>query len=547
VPEHQATHIFDLMEKFAGYGFNKSHSAAYALLSFQTAYLKAHHPAAFMAAVLSADMDNTDKVVTLKDECDRMGLTVLAPDVNASGHAFEVADARTVRYGLGAIKGVGQAVVDSIVAERGAHGPFTSLEDLCRRLDLNKLNRRVLEALIRSGSLDTLGVNRATSMARLPAAMQLGEQASRAVEAGQVDLFGLSAEPARAAAVGAVAAGPAASTAGFQPEWSEAIRLAGERETLGLYLTGHPINRFEKDLGRFVSGRIADLVSDRPAPSNGERQWFGGKPATVAGYIHELRKRGARISAILDDRTGRIEVTFFDEVFQQFRDLIVKDALVVVEGSLRFDEFSDGWRLAARRVVELDRLREQQAQRIVLSWPRGAPESLLGKLAELLSPCPAWRLRRGDPLRRRARHRRTRARPEWRVRPTRALLEDLEHLVGPEGVRVVYGPPPGRAVPPWAEAGSRGRLVGGGPRLAVVPGVPGSRCKTLRAGTRRASLRSGGAIPGPYAPPHGLSRARYPPAPPYIAGLFLLARTASVRGAAGWPASPRLAPRGRPP
>jgi DNA polymerase-3 subunit alpha len=443
VPQEQAAHIFDLMEKFAGYGFNKSHSAAYALLSFQTAYLKTHYPAAFMAAVLSADMDHTDKVVTLKDECDRMGLAVLAPDVNASGHSFEVADPRTVRYGLGAIKGVGQSVVEAIVEERAARGPFQSLEDLCRRIDLNKLNRRVLEAMIRSGSLDSLGVNRATQMARLPAAVQLGEQASRAIEAGQVDLFGLAAEPARPPP----AAGPAsAAAAGFQPEWSEAIRLAGERETLGLYLTGHPINRFERDLGRFVSGRIADVISDRPPPAagNGERPWTPGRPASVAGYIHELRKRGTRISAILDDRTGRIEVTFFDEVFQQHRDLIVKDALVVVEGSLRFDEFSDGWRLAARRVVELDRLREQQAQRIVLTWPRGAQaDALLGRLAELLSPA------RPGPCSVAVRYAGEKASaalelgPDWRVRATRALLEDLERLVGSDGVRVVYGPPAG--------------------------------------------------------------------------------------------------------
>jgi DNA polymerase-3 subunit alpha len=440
VPQAQAAMIFDLMEKFAGYGFNKSHSAAYALLSFQTAYLKAHYPAAFMAAVLSADMDHTDKVVTLKDECDRMGLKVLAPDVNASGHVFEVADPSTVRYGLGAIKGVGQSVVEALVEERTARGPFGSLDELCRRIDLNKLNRRVLEAMIRSGSLDSLGVNRATLMARRPAAVQLGEQATRAVEAGQVDLFGLSAAPA------APAAGPAASTAGFQPEWSEAIRLAGERETLGLYLTGHPINRFERDLARFVSGRIADLLSDRPPPSsgNGERAWTPGKPATVAGYIHELRKRGTRMSAILDDRTGRIEVTFFDEVFQQHRELIVKDALVVVEGSLRFDEFSDGWRLAARRVVELDRLREQQAQRVVISWPRGAQsDALLGRLAELLSPA------RPGPCSVAVRYAGEKASaalelgPDWRVRATRTLLDDLERLVGPEGVRVVYGPPAG--------------------------------------------------------------------------------------------------------
>jgi DNA polymerase-3 subunit alpha len=450
VSEGQAAHIFDLMEKFAGYGFNKSHSAAYALLSYQTAYLKAHYPAAYMAAVLSADMDHTDKVVTLKDECDRMGLTVLPPHVNASVHEFAVADARTIRYGLGAIKGVGHGVVEAIVAEREAHGPIQGLEDLCRRLDLNKLNRRVLEALIRSGSLDGLGANRATLMARLGAAMQLGEQATRAVQAGQVDLFGLATEPQPAGTTASGGDGhggpaPAGSSAGFQPDWSEAIRLAGERETLGLYLTGHPINRYEKDLARFVSGRIADVISDRPPPSGpGERPWFGGKTVSVAGYIHEIRKRGPRISAVLDDRTGRIEVTFFDEVFQQHRDLIAKDNLVMVEGSLRFDEFSDGWRIAARRVVELDRLREQQAHRIVLRWPAAVnPDVALRRLAEVLAPhrpgsCSVAVLYSAG-----AASGVLQLGPEWRVRAARALLDDLEQLVGREGVRVIYGPPPG--------------------------------------------------------------------------------------------------------
>ncbi len=451
VPEAQAAHIFDLMEKFAGYGFNKSHSAAYALLSYQTAYLKAHYPAAYMAAVLSADMDHTDKVVTLKDECDRMGLAVLPPHVNASAYEFAVADASTIRYGLGAIKGVGHGVVEAIVAEREAHGPIQGLEDLCRRLDLNKLNRRVLEALIRSGSLDGLGANRATLMARLGAAMQLGEQATRAVEAGQVDLFGLATEPQPAGAAMSGTTGPGnhagsnGASAGFQPDWSEAIRLAGERETLGLYLTGHPINRYEKDLARFVSGRIADVISDRPPPSGpGERPWFGGKTVSVAGYIHEIRKRGQRISALLDDRTGRIEVTFFDEVFQQHRDLIAKDNLVMVEGSLRFDEFSDGWRIAARRVVELDRLREQQAHRIVLRWPAtAAPDVALRRLAEILGPhrpgpCSVAVLYAGGSA-----SGMLELGPEWRVRAARALLDDLEQMVGREGVRVLYGPPPG--------------------------------------------------------------------------------------------------------
>ncbi|HWW29029.1 MAG TPA: DNA polymerase III subunit alpha, partial [Steroidobacteraceae bacterium] len=193
VREGQATHIFDLMEKFAGYGFNKSHSAAYALLSYQTAWLKAHYPAAFMAAVLSSDMDRTDKVVTLIDECSTMGLTVQPPDVNESVYAFRVAGPLCIRYGMGAIKGVGASAVEAIIEERERGGAFKSLPDLCRRIDLQRVNRRVFEALIRSGCLDRIGPNRASLTAALDRAMHLGEQNSRASSMGQVDLFGLSA------------------------------------------------------------------------------------------------------------------------------------------------------------------------------------------------------------------------------------------------------------------------------------------------------------------------------------------------------------------
>ena len=169
------------MEKFAGYGFNKSHSAAYAVLSYQTAWLKAHYPAAFMAAVLSSDMDKTDKVVTLIDECNRMGLTVEPPDINASQYMFTVSGPKSIRYGLGAIKGVGHAAVENMIDEREARRPFRDLRDLCRRLDLNKVNRRVLEALIRSGACDSLGGmrNRATLMHQLPAAMQAADQSTQ--------------------------------------------------------------------------------------------------------------------------------------------------------------------------------------------------------------------------------------------------------------------------------------------------------------------------------------------------------------------------------
>jgi DNA polymerase-3 subunit alpha len=435
VRETLAAHIFDLMEKFAGYGFNKSHSAAYALLSYQTAYLKAHYPAAFMAAVLSADMDHTDKVVTLIQECSELGLAVLPPDVNASRYEFTTCGERSIRYGLGAVRGVGQGAVEALIAERSSRGAFISLEDLCRRLDLQKINRRTLEALLRSGSLDGLGANRATLMERLGRAMQLGDQNSRASQAGQNDLFGLAAAEAAGTAA-------AAGAAVVLPEWSAAVRLVGERETLGLYLTGHPLGRFESSLARFVSHRIGDLVSDRPVTGLEGGRFGGGRTVTVAGLIDEVKKRGPRVILTLDDRTGRLEVLLFEETWQRHREVIAKDALVLIEGLLRFDEFSDAWRLSARRISELDKVREQEARRLVLRCTHLDAATLCERLGAILTP---WRpgscaitveytgaavsgaLTLGE---------------EWTVRASRELIEQLEGLLGSEAVQVVYGAPP---------------------------------------------------------------------------------------------------------
>jgi DNA polymerase-3 subunit alpha len=445
VREHLAAHIFDLMEKFAGYGFNKSHSAAYALLSYQTAYLKAHHPAAFMAAVLSADMDNTDKVVTLIKECRDLDLEVHPPDVNSSHYAFVASDARRVRYGLGAVRGVGAGAVEALIAEREARGAFVSLEDLCRRLDLQKVNRRVLEALLRSGSLDALGENRATLMERLGAAMQLGDQNTRAHEAGQNDLFGLASESyATPAPLRRVAA---------LPEWSQAVRLAGERETLGLYLTGHPLMRFEPALARLVSHRIGDLVSERPVVGFEPGRFGGGRPVTVAGLVDEVKKRGPRVFVTLDDRTGRIEALLFEETWQKHRDLISKDALLLVEGLLRFDDFSDAWRLSVRRVSELEKAREQEARRLVLSASHADATALSARLAAILTP---WR---GGPCPITIEYRGSEASgaltlgAEWNVRAGAELLVQLEGLFGAGSVQVVYGAPPALAAPSFSADG----------------------------------------------------------------------------------------------
>jgi DNA polymerase III subunit alpha len=423
VKEARATHIFDLMEKFAGYGFNKSHSAAYALLSYQTAWLKAHYPAAFMAAVLSSDMDKTDKVVTLIDECASMGLTVQPPDVNESIYAFRVESPTSIRYGMGAIKGVGASAVEAIIEERAANGLFKNLPDLCRRIDLQRVNRRVLEALIRSGSLDRIGPNRATQWAELDRAMHLGEQNSRAMSTGQVDLFGLTTATDSAVA-----------------DWSEAQRLAGERETLGLFLSGHPITPYEPDLKFLVGVRLADVGGPKPAPA-GERGWSAGKPATVAGLVLEIRRRPNRVTLILDDRSGRLEVTMYDEVYQQHRDLIVKDAILIAEGTLRFDDFSEAWRLQAKTLMDIDRARERFARRLWLRWPDefDGPQGM-SRLEELLQPYLRGPCGLSVAINRQDYSGRLNLADAWSVRATRPLLDKLTELLGRDGWYLVYGP-----------------------------------------------------------------------------------------------------------
>jgi DNA polymerase III subunit alpha len=426
VRETQATHIFDLMEKFAGYGFNKSHSAAYAVLSYQTAWLKSHYPAAYMASVLSSDMDKTEKVVTLIDECTGMGLCVLPPDVNESVYKFKVAGVDGIRYGMGAIKGVGASAVDAIIEERERNGPYISLPDLCRRIDLQRVNKRVFEALIKSGSLDLIGPNRASLTAELERSMHLGEQNSRAISVGQVDLFGLTA-----AAENAVV-----------KDWSEAERLAGERETLGLFLSGHPITPYEPDLKFLVSARLADVGGPKPPPpADGARSWSAGKPATVAGLVLEIRRRPNRVTLILDDRSARLEVSLYEEVFQQHRDIIVKDAILIVDGTLRFDDFIEAWRLQGKSLMDIDRARERYARRLWLRWPAefDGPQGM-NRFEQVLKPYLRGPCGVSVAVNRDGYSGKVNLSDAWSVRPSRELLERLSALVGRDGWYLVYGP-----------------------------------------------------------------------------------------------------------
>ena len=351
--------IFDLVEKFAGYGFNKSHSAAYALVSYQTMWMKAHYPAAFMAAVLSADMDNTDKVVTLIEECRAMKLEVNPPQVNDSDFMFTTDDEGRVVYGLGAIKGVGEAAIESIVNTKKETGAFSDLFDFCKRIDLKKVNRRVLESLIRAGALDQLGENRATLMAQLPLALKMAEQHQSSQSTGQNDLFGMDdmASPGTP---------DLQVVPGAEEEWDDDIRLQGEKQTLGLYLTGHPIDRYEQELSSIVSSRIANLSVEKS-----DSKYRRSQRVVVAGLVvavsrRQTQKGSMMANVLLDDRTGRIEVTLFADAYDQFNDLLVVDQVIVVEGNLSLDEYRGGLSLRVDRVMAMQQARELMATSLTI-------------------------------------------------------------------------------------------------------------------------------------------------------------------------------------
>jgi len=418
--ESQASHIFDLMEKFAGYGFNKSHSAAYALIAYQTAWLKTHYPATYMAAALSADMEHTDKIVTLIAECRDIGIDTLPPDVNRCDYPFVPVTEASILYGLGAIKGVGRSAIEAIVEARAEGGEFEDLFDLCERVDLKRVNRRVLDALIRAGALDALGSNRASLTATLPTALNVAEQRGKNRDAGQVDLFGIEAGRVTNAAASEV------------PEWPEDQRLEGEKETLGLFLTGHPIERYEAELARIVDAKLADL---RPTED---------RTVVVAGLVVGLRtmntRRGDRMAFVtLDDRSGRLEMAVFSDLYARARDVLRKDALLVVSGQVSVDEYTGGFRMSAESIYDMDQARAAFADRLVIEIESdAAANGFIGRLQSILRPfadgtCPVvLRYCSHDAEAELA------LGAQWRVRPHGVVLDALAGLAGPGRVYIDY-------------------------------------------------------------------------------------------------------------
>ncbi|PRO67733.1 DNA polymerase III subunit alpha [Alteromonas gracilis] len=418
-----AMKIFDLVEKFAGYGFNKSHSAAYALVSYQTLWLKVHYPAEFMAAVMSADMDNTDKIVTLVDECERMGIEILPPDLNAGKYKFTVDSEGRIVYGIGAIKGVGEGPIEAIIEARETQGAFKDLFDFCAKVDIKRVNKRVLEKLVLAGAMDNLGPHRATLMATLPDALAAAGQHAKAESFGQSDMFGLlTTEPDEVKQAFADV-----------PQWPEKVWLEGEKDTLGLYLTGHPINQYAEELRYYTDGRLVDLK-----PTNKDQ--MASAVGLVLGVRVMTNKRGRRWAIVtLDDKSARIDVRFFPDMYEQFESVLETDRILLIKGQVSFDDFSGGNTITARDVMDIVQAREKNARALALNIDTQLLEPK--KMSQMQSILQAFN-GGSCPVQLAVTH------PDaevtlacgarWYVTPEDQLLHDLKQCLGDKAVSILY-------------------------------------------------------------------------------------------------------------
>ncbi len=419
IDEATANHIFDYMEKFAGYGFNKSHAAAYALVAYQTAWLKAHYPSEFMAAVMSSEMQNTDNIVFLIDDCRINNLVVLPPSVNMSFYQFYASDATTIIYGLGAIKGVGEQAMQSVIDSREQDGPYKDLFDFCHRVDLKKINKRTLEALIRAGALDCLGIERSSLMAQLPEAVQAAEQARSNRETGIMDLFGEVEEVQRKPAKPVKA-------------WSDEVRLKGEKDTLGLYLTGHPIDVYRPELKAFIPYKINELTPTRR-----------GVTTVFAGLVVDVANFPNRMVITLDDGTARIEVSSNHERFQRFKDIIQNEKVVVIEGEIYEREGFDRPMGRLTKAFTLNEIRQKRANNIAIKLnPEVISKTLASDIQKILLPFCNVDMCQHIPIHILLDYDYATADlhfgQQWKVAPLDELLSKLRDYFGKESIHIEY-------------------------------------------------------------------------------------------------------------
>ncbi|WP_225639153.1 DNA polymerase III subunit alpha [Candidatus Profftia sp. (ex Adelges kitamiensis)] len=408
--------IFDLVEKFAGYGFNKSHSAAYALISYQTLWLKAHYPSEFMAAVMTADMDNTEKIVNLVNECFLMGLKVLPPDINNGQYYFYVNEGGEIMYGIGAIKGVGASSIEAIIDSRNKGGYFKEIFDLCARTSTKKLNRRTLEKLILSGAFDCLGSHRASLMNSLGNALKAANQHHKAKSSGQVDMFNVfTTVPQQANKIYSTVS-----------PWPTRMLLDAERDTLGFYLTGHPMNQYLKEIEKYASGKqLKDIYPTHR-----------GKITTAVGLVIDIKiittKKGNHIGlCTIDDRSGRLEVILFTDVLYKYQYLLHKDRILIISGQVNLDYFSSKIKMIACNIMDISEAREKYVRRIAISLTdKQNNDQFLNILHNLLKTYPYGII----PVYLYYQHNNMRTKLNcdafWKVKITEELLTELRNLVG---------------------------------------------------------------------------------------------------------------------
>ncbi len=420
VSESVANKIFDLIEYFSGYGFNKSHSAAYAMISYRTAYLKANFPVEFMCALLTSERDNTDKIVEYVNETERMGMKVLPPDINESDSLFKVVDDKTIRFGLLAVKNVGAGAVESIIAARQAHGPFSSLQDLCQRIDLRLANRKVLESLIKCGALDSFAMPRAQMFVALDTILEFTSKTQREKAKGQMSFFDAG-----------VAQNGFKDTLNSMPavkEWPEPQLLAFEKDMLGFYVTGHPLARYAHELKRFTSCSTSNL-----------HEYEDGREIKIVGLISKIKQTVTRAKqekmAIvkLEDLDGVVEVLVFPAAFQKSSRYIQPSTVVLVKG--RLDRREDTPKIVANDLYPMDEVYKLiSSVSINLS---GIRENLFETLKQLLASHPGRipiYLHLDTPAKSRVH---LVVGEGLYVLPSGKLLQDIENLLGENRVSLV--------------------------------------------------------------------------------------------------------------
>jgi DNA polymerase-3 subunit alpha len=434
--EKQANAIFDTMEAFAGYGFNKSHAAAYSVVAFQTAWMKRYYPAAFMAATLSSEAANTDKVQFFIHEARRLGLTILPPDINEGQVSFHPVNAHAIRYGLEAIKNTGSAALTAIISARDTGGPFRDLFDFCLRIDKQKVNKRVIEALIRAGAFDAIDDDRHQLLSSVNMALEAAEQAER--HAHQNGLFDSPGTVDSRANVLSIRHAPAL-------RWTSQEQLQNEKIALGFYFSGHPYHAYREELSRFVKRGLDHLQPSR-------------EPQLLAGLVGAVRtqmtRRGKMAIVTLDDGRAEIEVTVFNDLFDACRDKIKPDDILVVEGRVQTDDYSTGGlRIAADQLLTLGEARAHHALALHIDITGTEEPSKTQKLQRLLAPYRACLsptaaagkpqpTPNGCPIRLRVSSAISTGElvlpDEWRVYIDNSLLNDLSQWLGTERVQVQY-------------------------------------------------------------------------------------------------------------